>query len=123
MSFMIVPVYHQRHYELGVSAKIDGNILRDRAVSFKIANMLGCFKDNANFKDQANRWHKTLKGMFHQAFRKIRVTENKPKPDEIAILMEQKKQLKVEIARCQDDDKKEALEKQMFELDATLASF
>ena len=60
--------------------------------------------------------------MFHQAFRKIRVTENKPKPDEIAILMEQRKQLKVEIARCQDDDKKEALEKQMVELDATLAS-
>ena len=64
------------------------------------SDLTGCFKDNANFKDQANRWHKTLKGMFHQAFRKIRVTENKPKPDEIGILMEQRKQLKVEIARC-----------------------
>lgn len=71
-----------------------------------------CFEnENQSFQEQAKKWDKTLNDIFHQTFRKVRVTENKPKLNDVSVLLEKRKQAKQEIAQCQDDVKKEALEK------------
>ena len=91
-------------------------------ITSETTTLSGCFEnENLTFEEQALKWDKTLNGIFHQSFRKIRVTENKPKHNEVTVLLEKRKELKQAMVNC-DDDKKEELEKQLEDLDVTLAS-
>ena len=56
-----------------------------------------CFKTNQPFEEQAEKWNKTLKSCFHQALRKIRGVENKPKATVLTKLLEERKMHKQKI--------------------------
>ena len=91
-------------------------------ITSETSDLTGCFKNDFNFQVQAQKWNKTLNGMFHKSFRKIRVTDNKSKPDKVTDLLEKRKQLKREMASCQVENEKEDLQKQLDEVDVTLAN-
>lgn len=81
-----------------------------------------CFQDDDQpFEKQARKWEKTLDDIFHQTFKKIRVTETKPKQTEVTVLLEKRKMTKIEISKCDDNEEKEALEDTLNMLDKDIA--
>ena len=54
-----------------------------------------CFKSRNSFIDQASLFQKTLQGVFHQSFRKIRGTKRKARLTEIDLLFCERKKIKL----------------------------
>ena len=80
-----------------------------------------CFKMGNNFEEQSTKWKKTLDSFCHQAFKKVRLTPNKPQVTKISELMEERKSLKIRLKLCEDKQRQEELQQQVECLDSKIA--
>ena len=55
------------------------------------------FKSGNSFINQASMFQKTLQGVFHQSFKKIRGTQRKVKLSDIDLLFNERKKIKLEL--------------------------
>ena len=69
-----------------------------------------CFKTEENFLNQASKFEKTLTGVFHHAFKKIRGKKQKQDKTEIGDFMNKRKRLKCEIKVFPNPDAINSLE-------------
>ena len=79
-----------------------------------------CFSTSQPFEMQAKKWDKELCNIFHLAFKKGRVRDNKVKDNKIMNLLENRKSIKIDMANT-DVSTLEDLQKQLEEVDGTLA--
>ena len=63
----------------------------------------GCFKNNLPFEDQAKNWKSTLDSFFHQAFRKVRISQKKIKETEISKLIEKRSKIKYRMSKNNEE--------------------
>ena len=54
-----------------------------------------CFKSEDMFLNQASRFEKTLNGVFHQSFEKIRGKKRKQDKSEVEDYLKERKRLKI----------------------------
>ena len=80
-----------------------------------------CFKQDLNFEEQANKWKKTLDSFCHKAFKKVRLTPNKPQITKISELMEERKSMKLKIKMTDDKQKCEEFLNQIEIIDGKIA--
>ena len=91
------PVVRQLREEMFNFKDCDG-----QQIFYNITNnsekLRNCFKNDSPFLDQASHFRKTLEGVFHQSFKKIRGTKRKRKSEssELDLLMNERKKMKIE---------------------------
>ena len=82
----------------------------------KTLEFTNCFKDNSTFEKQAFKWRKTLEFFFHQAFKKVRISNKaRKKNSTLSIHLDRRSSLK----KKQELNEKE--EEELFQLDGLIA--
>ena len=82
----------------------------------KTQEFTNCFKDNSTFEKQAFKWRKTLDSFFHQAFKKVRISNKaRKKNSTLSIHLDRRSSLK----KKQELNEKE--EEELFQLDGLIA--
>ena len=89
-----VPVIIQRREEVFNFRDTDGQYLFHNMTN-NSSKLRNSFKSGSSFEDQSSQFQKTLQGVFHQTFQKVRGTKRKPMPTELDLLMNERKKVKL----------------------------
>ena len=92
-----------------------------RILTSQTEKFSGCFNGNHNFEENAKKWKKTLDSVCHQAFKKVRLTPNRPQHTKISELMDERKSLKLKIKMADNMEKCEEFRNQIEIIDERIA--